>query len=224
MAKLHMLITFILLPIYWIRAQFLRRFGTQAKIEKEMKMYPRHYFGLRNIKIEPHGFEPLKTQNYIFVCNHQSQNDIFIALGAIHQPFRFIAKKELFENFITGPFMKMSESYPLDRDDARLSLQILKEAVSDTENGHSIFAFPEGTRSYQKDMLPFKDGMFSMLRRSNVPMVVMYIKESFNEKQKKMHVYFSNPIMPETYQALKGVELSQLAFKTMNTLKEKAYA
>lgn len=219
-----MFITFLVLPFYWIRSQFLRRFGNPDKIHKEMKMYPKHYFGFRRIKVIPHGFKPDQDGTYIFVCNHQSHNDIFVTLSAIDLPFRFVAKKELFENIVTGTFMKMSNSYPLDREDPRKSLTILKEAVEDTNQGHSILAFPEGTRSYQKDMLEFKDGIFSMLRRAKVPVVVMYIKESFDEKQKNMNVFFADPILPETYNKLKGTAFSQLTYDTMNTLKNKVYA
>ena len=120
----------------------------------------------------------------------------------------FVAKKELFERKVTGTFMKMSESYPLDREDARESLLLLRNVVKDVNAGHTAFAFPEGTRSYKSDMLPFKDGLFSMFRKADVPIVVMYIKESYNELQKDFHVYFSDPIQPKTFKPLKGQELS----------------
>lgn len=120
--------------------------------------------------------------------------------------------------------MKMSDSYPLDREDARESLLLLRNVVKDVNAGHTAFAFPEGTRSYKSDMLPFKDGLFSMFRKADVPIVVMYIKESYNELQKDFHVYFSDPIQPETFKPLKGQELSELIFEVMNQLKDKAYA
>lgn len=224
MNKFHMLVTYCLLPFYWLRSQFLRRFGSQSKINKELKMYPRHYLGFRGIKIVQHGQQPDPKVTCIYVSNHQSMNDIFIALGSVNRPFRFIAKKELFENFITGTFMKLSQSYPLDRDDARKSLLILKQVVADLKEGHSAFAFPEGTRSHQKDMLPFKDGMFSMLKKAEVPIVPLYIKESFNEKQKDFHVYYGEPVMPSTYNAMKGPALSEYMFETMNALKQSAYS
>lgn len=218
-----MAITILVLPFYWIRSQFLRRWGSDKKIHKEMKMYPRHYFGVRSIEVVSHNKNLDLNQNYVFVSNHQSHNDIFVTLAAINHPFRFVAKKELFESPVTGTFMKMSKSYPLDRDDARKSLNILKEAVADTKEGHSILAFPEGTRSRQKDLLEFKDGIFSMLRRVDVPIVSMYIKESFDETQSKMHVYFDTPLQPEEFNHLKGVELSNLVRDRMNKLKDEAY-
>lgn len=217
-----MLITFIVLPFYWIRALFLRRFGSQNKKDAELKMYPRHYLGFRNIKVEVVGNIDYSSPN-MYVCNHQSQNDIFVTLDAIKEPFRFIAKKELFESFITGVFMKLSDSYPLDREDARKSLTILKEAVEDVKAGHSLLAFPEGTRSYQKDLLPFKDGIFSMLRKSKADFVPMYIKESYNEKQDIFYVYVGDPIKYPEYKEYRGSALSDYIREKMNELKDLAY-
>lgn len=224
MNKFDSFVTYLVLPYYWIRSQYLRRFGKQETINKEMKRYPNDYFGFRKIKVVAHGTQVNPNQKAIFVSNHQSRNDIFVTLSAINRPFRFIAKKELFTNLITGTFMKMSQSYPLDREDPRKSLTLLKQAVKDVKTGASVLVFPEGTRSYQKDMLEFKDGLFSMLRKADAPIVVLYIKESYNEKQDTIHVYMSEPIQPETYNKLKGVELSKLTFDIMNELKEKAYA
>lgn len=218
-----MFITFLVLPVYWIRSIILHKFASQDKIYAELKRYPKHYLGFRNIKIVSHGDQPDPSVPAIYISNHQSMNDIFVCLGSLNRQFGFVAKKELFTNIVTGPFMRMSSSYPLDREDARLSLNILKQALEDVSKGKSILAFPEGTRSHSKDMLEFKDGMFSIFRRSKAPIVPMYIKESFNEDQNEIHVYFGAAINSDTYASLKGRELSDLLFNKMNELKVLAY-
>lgn len=223
MKKFNMMVTFMVLPVYWLRSQYLRRFSTQEKINQELKLYPKHYLGFRRIKVVKHGNQPSPDQACIYISNHQSMNDIFITIAAVNRPFRFIAKKELFTSFISGTFMKMSASYPLDRDDARQSLQILKEAVTDVKAGYSVLAFPEGTRSHRKEMLPFKDGIFAMLKKAKAPIVPLYIKESFNEKQKAFHVYFAESLNPSDYENLKGSELSEKVFMIMEDLMSKAY-
>lgn len=223
MKRFNMFITFLVLPFYWIRSQFLRKSKNQEKIDRELRMYPRHYLGFRRIRIVMHGAQPNPKIPCMYVSNHQSHNDIFITLGSVNRPFRFIAKKELFTNFVTGTFMKMSRSYPLDREDPRQSLVVLKEAVDDIKNGASVLAFPEGTRSYRKEMLEFKDGIFAMLRKAKAPIVPMYIKESFNEKQKEFHVYFGDCVNPEEYEKMKGAELSEFIFSKMETLMNSAY-
>ncbi|AMC94384.1 hypothetical protein AOC36_10490 [Erysipelothrix larvae] len=223
MKTFNMIVTFMVLPVYWIRSQWIRRFCSEQKGSKELQLYPKHYLGFRRIRVEAHGYQPDANIPCIYVSNHQSMNDIFVSIAAVNRPFRFIAKKELFTNLITGTFMKMSRSYPLDRDDPRQSLKVLKQAVDDVSKGVSALAFPEGTRSHAIDMLPFKDGIFSVLRKSSAPIVPMYIKESFNERQKVMHVYFCEPIYPETYKEIKGAALSEYVFKRMNDMKEWVY-
>lgn len=218
-----MFITYLVLPFYWIRSIIITKFNLKDKIHSELKLYPKHYFGFRGIKVKVCGEQTPSDTPTIYLSNHQSMNDIFVSIAAVNKQFRFIAKKELFTNIVTGPFMKMSESYALDRDDARASLTLLKTAVSDLDAGHSILAFPEGTRSHQKDLLEFKDGIFAILRRASAPIVVMYIKESFNEKQKEIEVYFSKTIEADEYNKLKTKELSNLVFNNMQELMNEAY-
>lgn len=218
-----MFITFVALPYYWIRSLFVRKYGDTQRIYKEMKMYPRHFFGIRGKSVRSIGDTTDKYDTCVYISNHQSHNDIFITLAAINKPIRFIAKKELFTSFVTGTFMKMSRSYPLDRENPRQSLTILKNAVDDVAKGYSVLAFPEGTRSHQKEMLPFKDGIFAMLRKVKVPIVPMYIKESYNEKQKEFSVYFGEPILPEQFSEMRGADLSDFVRSAMEDLKAKAY-
>lgn len=219
-----MFITYLILPIYWIRSIYLRKFKSNDEIYKELKRYPKHYLGFRRIKIEVHGNQPDPSIPAIYFSNHQSMNDIFVTLGSVNRQFRFIAKKELFTNIVTGPFMRLSESYALDRTDARTSLTTLKSAVDDVKAGNSVLAFPEGTRSHKKELLEFKDGIFSMLRKAKAPIVVMYIKESYNEKQKSINVYFSDSLVYETYKDFKGKELSNEVRKIMENLMNQAYS
>lgn len=219
-----MFITFLVLPVYWIRSIIIKKFKLKNRVHRELKLYPKHYLGFRGIKVKVCGEQPASDVATIYLSNHQSMNDIFVTIAAVNKQFRFIAKKELFTNIVSGPFMSMSESYALDRDDARASLSLLKKAVADVDNGHSILAFPEGTRSHSKDLLEFKDGIFAILRRASAPIVVMYIKESFNEKQKEIEVYFGKTIEPSEYNKLKTKELSDLVFNNMQDLKSEAYS
>lgn len=218
-----MLVTFMLLPFYWVRAHYLLRFGSEKAIRKELKRYPRHYFGFRGIKVIGHGKLPDQSVPSIYISNHQSMNDIFVAMAIVDRPVRFVAKIELFKNFITSPFMRLSKSYALDRSDAKQSLISLKQAVNDSKEGHTLVVFPEGTRSKRKEMLEFKDGIFQMLRKAESPLIPMYIKESYNEKQKDLHVYFGEAIMPETYQSMNGKELSIKVKAIMQSMYDDLY-
>lgn len=213
-------LVYLLIPYYWLRATITRKlFKNSKNISQELQLYTKRYLWAINKKVIIHGQQPSSDQTCIYISNHQSHNDIFIAIFSINRLFRFIAKKELFR-FPTGSFLKMSNSYPLDRDDPRQSLKLLKKAVEDSNNGHSIFVFPEGTRSNQIEMADFKDGMFSVFKRASVPIVPMYIQNSFDNNLKEYHVYFGKAILPKDYNKLKGTELSELAKERIIQLQE----
>ena len=214
--KIYLFLTICLVPIYWVKAQFLHRTDRQEAKNKEFLRYGSHYLGFRRNKVNISG-TPL-NEPAIYICNHQSMNDIFILIKALNQPFRFVAKRELFDSKLTGIFMRMTQSYALDRSDPRQSLSLLKTAVADA-NEHTILVFPEGTRSRTSEMLPFKDGLFSVIRRAQVPIVPIFIHNSYKKDQRVYDVSFGQPILPETYQGLKGQELSSLCYNTLETLR-----
>ncbi len=146
----------------------------------------------------------------------------FILLSCLKKPFSFIAKKELFDSYIFKDFMKLSKSYPLDRDDDRASLGVLKQAVSDIQSKKaSVVVFPEGTRSHQSKMNTFKTGLFSMLRRAKTPIIPVYIHESYQKNNDLYHVYFGNPIFTNN---LKGTQLSDIAFESIVSLQKFAFS
>ena len=217
-----MLLTFIALPYYMFRAKKLLKNGDARTIKKELKRYGDDFFSIRKKQIVTHGEENyLNLENCIFISNHQSHNDIFILLSCIKKPFRFIAKKELFDSFIFKDFMKLSQSYPLDRKDDRASLLVLKEAVKDIqEDKASVVVFPEGTRSHSSQMNDFKTGLFSMLKRAKTPFIPVYIHNSYKDENNVYHVYFGEAI--DDYK-LKGPELSKRAYSSIGKLQDEVF-
>lgn len=195
-SKFLMLITFIALPYYMIRCRILLKSQNQEKITKELKRYGDDFLGIRGIKVKTFNEERyLDYENCIFISNHQAHNDIFILLSALKKQFRFIAKQELFDNFIFKNFMKLSDSYPLDRKDDKASLMVLRQAVKDIkEEKASVVVFPEGTRSHGPIMGEFKTGLFSMLRRAQAPIIPVYIANSYEVGAKEFRVYFGEAI------------------------------
>lgn len=217
MSKWYMFLTFLSLPYFILRAKFLLKKDDEAATQKELKRYGDDFFKIRKKKIVTHGEENyVDLENAIFISNHQSHNDIFILLSCLKKPFRFIAKKELFESVIFKDFMKLSKSYPLDRQDDRASLMVLKDAIKDIKDDKaSVVVFPEGTRSHSAFMNPFKSGLFSMLKRAQTPFIPVYIHESYKNDTNLYHVYFGQAI--EDFK-MKGPELSQKAFESIQAL------
>lgn len=115
------------------------------------------------------------SKSYLFVANHSSQVDIPVVFAALDTPLRFLAKKELRRVPMVGTFMKAMGMVFIDRgksDSARASIDQLASAL---EDGMSLMAFPEGTRSSDGTVQQFKTGAFVAAIKAGVPVVPILI-------------------------------------------------
>jgi 1-acyl-sn-glycerol-3-phosphate acyltransferase len=114
----------------------------------------------------------------IFVSNHLSNFDILALYRAIPLQFAWIAKEELFKIPVFGYSMKRAGYIPLDRSHGRRALRSMEAAAAKIRGGTSVIIFPEGTRSLDGNLLPFKKGGFMLAARSGVPIVPVTINGS----------------------------------------------
>ncbi|MDD2366391.1 MAG: lysophospholipid acyltransferase family protein [Desulfuromonadaceae bacterium] len=133
---------------------------------------------LNMVKVSVSGAERLPNGPVIFMSNHQSNFDILAILSAMPRQCYWIAKKELFEIPVFGSSMRRGGYIPLDRGDGRKALQSLAEAASTIHKGKSVIMFPEGTRTQDGNLLPFKRGGFVLARKADVPVVPVTINGS----------------------------------------------
>ena len=102
------------------------------------------------------GEEDPATQ--MFLINHQSDMDIGVMETSTKKDLAWVAKKALFDVPFFGLAMSLPEDIEIERE-SKTSLIKLLRAVKDRLNkGRTITMFPEGTRSKNKRMLPFKSG------------------------------------------------------------------
>lgn len=131
---------------------------------------------LSNTKVIVIGKEnilPGKPQ--IFMANHQSDFDIFIVLAHIPEQFRWIVKKELFKVPLFGPAMRNAGYIEIDRQNRERAMKSIERAALKIREGKSVMSFPEGTRSRDGTIQPFKQGMFYLALMSGVPIVPITI-------------------------------------------------
>ncbi len=110
-------------------------------------------------------------QPLIFMGNHQSNFDILALYAALPVRFSWIAKEELFRIPFFGFAMRRAGYIPLDRGDGRRALKSMEEAARKIRDGVSVIVFPEGTRTRDGNLLPFKRGGFLLAARAGVPIV-----------------------------------------------------
>src|SRR5512144_1925607 len=114
----------------------------------------------------------------IFACNHESALDIWVAFKVLPRSFRFVAKQELFRLPVFGWYMRLGEHIPVDRGNHVHALQSLRRAGEAVRAGTSLVVFPEGTRSKDGRILPFKKGPFVVAMEAGVPVVPVAISGS----------------------------------------------
>ncbi len=127
-------------------------------------------------KLTVTGRENLRPdRHYVFVANHQSQVDILVALAGISNPFKFIAKKELFAVPFYGWHMFLAGYIPIDRSSMESAKQTILKAQHWLGKGVSILFFPEGTRSVDGRIHPFKPGAFQIAQDLDIEVVPLVI-------------------------------------------------
>jgi 1-acyl-sn-glycerol-3-phosphate acyltransferase len=135
---------------------------------------------LSGITVKIEGLENLRPdRTYIFAANHQSQFDILTLQGYLVFNFRWLAKKELFRVPIWGAAMKRAGYIPVDRSRGRQALKSLDEAAKRIADGTSVIIFPEGTRSRDGKLQPFKAGGMVLAIKAGVEIVPVAISGTY---------------------------------------------
>lgn len=115
-------------------------------------------------------------RSYIYMPNHQSNADIPLLLGRLPAQFRWLAKAELFKIPIFGRAMRGVGYISIDRTNRKSAFESLARAAGTIRSGTSVLIFPEGTRSRDGRILPFKKGGFVLAVDAGVPIVPVIIR------------------------------------------------
>ena len=101
-------------------------------------------------------------RRYIVMCTHASHYDIPLSFVALPGSLRMLAKKELSRIPIFGQAMRAAEFIFIDRHHRDQALRDLAAARAKMESGIVLWVSPEGTRSANGELLPFKKGCFHL--------------------------------------------------------------
>jgi 1-acyl-sn-glycerol-3-phosphate acyltransferase len=149
----------------------------------------------------------------IFACNHESALDIWVAFKVLPRNFRFIAKEELFRLPVFGWYMRLGEHIPVDRGNHARAVQALRRAGEAVRGGTSLVVFPEGTRSRDGRILPFKKGPFVVAMEAGVPVVPVAISGSGRVTPKD-----AIAVVPGTIRVAMGAPVDPRAFADKEAL------
>ncbi len=131
------------------------------------------------VKVIVKGGERLDGRGpYIFMSNHQGFYDVFALLAHLPIQFKWLAKRELFSVPILGWAMAAAGYISIDREGTRKTVEAMNRAAQRIREGMSVVIFPEGSRSPDGSIQPFKKGGFNLAIKAKVPIVPLAITGS----------------------------------------------
>lgn len=133
---------------------------------------------LAGARLEVVGREKIeRTRAVVFMANHQSNCDPPALIGLL-PPVLILGKQEFFRVPILGRAMRLRGFIPVDRRSREKSIQAINRAADSLSAGRSFLTFPEGTRSPDGRLLPFKKGVFIMAMKAGAPIQPVSISRS----------------------------------------------
>ena len=141
---------------------------------------------LFRFRIRGEGLEKLPGEPFVLVCNHLSRFDPMVTFVLMKgHRLGFISKKENMKIPIVGPITSRIGFLPLDRENPLRAMRTVHlGAKLIREKGFTMGIYPEGTRSLDGKLLPFKPGAFVMAKKAEVPVVVCTVKGTLDYKKR----------------------------------------
>jgi len=144
----------------------------------------------------------------VYVANHQSQADI-LSVFLINRQFRWLAKDSLFRVPFLGWAMTAAGYVPVKRGERNSQSECFKRSREHLNNGTSMLFFPEGTRSKNGKLLPFKNGAFRLANQAGVAIVPITLQGANNLLPKGSLIPAVAKVRIKIHQAISSTEKSE---------------
>lgn len=211
----------ILVPYMWIKLCYHAAHVDKYTIQEHfqlLKYIVKHANKGGNVTIQSHGKENIPTdQPFMFFPNHQGMYDVLAIIDACDNTFSVVAKKEVANVPLLKQVLACTNSYTMDREDIRQSMQVILNVANDVKKGKNFLIFPEGTRSKNGNKLgEFKGGSFKAATKSRCPIVPVALVDSFEPfdtssiKPVTVQVHFLKPLYYEEYKDMKTTEIAKI--------------
>jgi 1-acyl-sn-glycerol-3-phosphate acyltransferase len=198
-------VTFLIWLPFWLLG-FLLGITPQKDLVYPVKYFFKALFLLTGTNVRVTGNKPSSSWGNIFLSNHQSSLDIGILIGW-NSYTSFLSKSSLFKIPLFGWAMKLAKCLPVYRGQRDKNMNIGIKLQKNLELGYNYSIFPEGTRSSDGSLLPFKRGIFNILFDNNLPCLPITIvnanrvlrKNAIFYKPNQLDLYIHEQIHPQDF-------------------------
>lgn len=134
---------------------------------------------LCGVRVRVQGSENiLPGKTYVFLSNHQGNFDGPVLFHVIPRDWKALIKKEMMRLPVLSLVMKQVQFVPIERTNPKKARIGIETGARLLKEGNSFIAFPEGTRSRDGRLGPFKKGVFIMAIMAQTPIIPVTIRNS----------------------------------------------
>ncbi len=174
-----LLLVFVGVPSIAFGHILRKLFGIEDFIFPPAKFGCRAYVWSSGARVHITGLENLdRNQAYVFIANHQSNLDPAMLFSYLGHNVGALAKIELFRIPIMKQGFPLAHVVPVDRSNRERAIESTRRGADELRRGHSLMAFPEGTRTVDGRVKEFKKGVFYMAIEAGVPVVPVVVNDT----------------------------------------------
>ncbi len=205
----------------------------RAWVDKTLHIWVHRILKLVRVKcnvINPYNVEPQPGQPTIVMCNHSSLYDIPLSILAFpHHSLRMLAKKEMSRIPIVGKGMTAAEFPFIDRKNKRNAIKDLEAVQQLLTSGILMWIAPEGTRSKDGKLVPFKKGAFITAIHAKATIIPIGIRGAFDILPARTYqfninqtaeIHIGKPIDASKFTLKNKEELIEQVFESIKQLVE----
>ncbi len=206
---------------------FLTFFLKPETIDPFLKKSFKLLFKIIFIKVRVEGAENVDpNQTYLFMSNHVSLFDIPLLAAYIPTFVRAVEALRQFKWPVYGWAIRRLGNIPIDRKNIHASIRSMKKTEQILKSGKSIVILPEGHRSLDGELSPFKKLPFHLAKQAKVPIIPMGLsglfqlksRDSFVIRPRPITILFGRPVLPEEIEKLSKEDLNAHIFNRISTL------
>lgn len=217
------------------RSILKRFFGqtSRAWVDMTLELWVNRILNLVKVKckvINPYSIEPVPGKATIIMCNHSSLYDIPLSFKAFPKnSIRMLAKKELSKIPIMGGGMTAAEFPFIDRKNKHQAIKDLESVRKLLESGIVMWIAPEGTRSKDGKLAPFKKGAFITAIEAKATIIPIGIRGAYDilparttqfNLNQRAEIHIGKPIDASEYTIAKRNELVAEVYASIRRLVE----